>query len=169
MADYDHIVTADTHDYRADETEWPTADGGLIGNVISAEVFEPVGGVIHADTTFYSADETVWPTADGGLLDGAADSLDAQLIAAGAAILVEAADATDLLDAKVIAASRFGVVLRPAAVVGYGHGVLPELEGEGHGVVGVAGDSIGALSLSGEAHGEVEDDLELMILLLLAA
>jgi hypothetical protein len=76
-----------------------------------------------------------------------------------------------LLDARVIAAARVSVVLRPMPVVGVGYPVLPRLVGEAHGTVGVAGASAATLAIRGEAVGEVDDfpsDIELMLLLLAA-
>ena len=98
---------------------------------------------------------TTLPTADGGIITNLVS-------------VTEAANAADALDARVIAAARVSVVLRPMPVVGIGYGVLPRLEGEAHGVVGNAGNGVGTLRLVGAAVGEVDDDLELMLLLLAA-
>jgi hypothetical protein len=43
---------------------------------------------------------------------------------------------------RVIAAARFSVVLRPMSVVGLGYGLLPQLWGEAHGVVGAAAAAV---------------------------
>jgi hypothetical protein len=152
-------VTVDTIAYTADAT-WPSADGFIPANIVFAEISEPVGGHVTADTTAYSADNTIWPTADGGILGGAEDVLDALVIASDTAVLAEAADAADILDATVIAAEvplGGGYAprpLRPYPVVGVGYGVLPQLVGEAHGVVILAGTSVGRVSgLTGAAAG----------------
>jgi hypothetical protein len=75
------------------------------------------------------------------------------------------------LDAKVIAASRFGVFLRPAAIAGVGDGVLPALVGEAHGEVVIAGTGAVVVPIVATATGEVDDwpdDVELMLLMLAA-
>jgi hypothetical protein len=61
--------------------------------------------------------------------------------------VTEAANAADALDARVIAAARVSVVLRPMPVVGVGYGVLPRLVGEAHGTVGVAGAGAATLAI----------------------
>jgi hypothetical protein len=81
----------------------------------------------------------------------------------------EAANAAAALDARVIAVARVSVVLRPMPVVGVGYGVLPRLWGEAHGVVGDVGAGTVPLALSGAAVGEVDDDLELVLLMLAVA
>ena len=166
-------VTVDTAFYTADNATWPTADGGVsgasdsldaevavIGAVISAAVFEAVGASVTVDTAFYTADNATWPTADGGV-SGASDSLDAIVQVAGAAILVEVATALDLLDATVEAAEVPVVIgggaryprRRPLPVYGVGYGILPQLWGEAHGVVGVAGQSAAQLFVRAAAVG----------------
>jgi hypothetical protein len=154
-------VTVDSTAHTADAT-WPSADGYLPANIIQAGLSEPVGGHVTADTTAYTADNTTWPTADGGILGGAEDVLDAIVIAADAAILVEAAAAADVLDATVEAAEApvYGGARhyppKPFPVIGVGFGILPELEGEAHGVVIVAGTGAGTLpGLTGQARGTV--------------
>jgi hypothetical protein len=84
--------------------------------------------------------------------------------------VAEAASAADALDARVIAAARFSVVLWLIPIVGVGYGLLPQLVGEVHGTVGVAGAGAATLSLSGAAIGEHDDfdDLTLMLLMLAA-
>jgi hypothetical protein len=98
---------------------------------------------------------TTWPTADGGIITNLVS-------------VTEAANAADALDARVIAAARVSVVLRPMPVVGVGYGVLPRLVGEAHGTFGFAGAGAATLRIQGEATGEVEDDLELLLLALAA-
>jgi hypothetical protein len=100
---------------------------------------------------------TTWPTADGGIITN--------LIS-----VIEAANAAEVLDARVIAAARVSVVLRPMPVVGVGYGVLPRLVGEAHSMVGFAGAGAATLSFSGAAIGEHDDfdDLTLMLLMLAA-
>jgi hypothetical protein len=89
---------------------------------------------------------TTWPTADGGIITNLVR-------------VTEAANAADAPDARVIAAARFRVMLRPMPVVGVGYGLLPRLVDEAHGVVGNAGNGVGTLRLVGAAVGEIDDDL----------
>jgi hypothetical protein len=149
-------VSADSLAYTADNSTWPTADGGQLSasdgvdgltNVVTAEVYEPVHPGPGADTVDYSADETSWPTADGGVLVGAVDDSDSLVVPAGAAILDEPANAVDALDAEVIAAPAAGgggyyrpPRPRPHPVVGYGDGELPQIEGLAIGEVGLPND-----------------------------
>jgi hypothetical protein len=165
-------VNADSLAYSADNTVWPTADGGLLDasetldaltNIISAEIYEPVHPGPGADTTLYSADETVWPTADGGILEGATETVDAVVnVDIGIVWLYEYGAASDELDAELIPAiiaepgGGYYPRPRPAAVIGYGYGVLPELEGEAFGAIAITGRGLGVLpSLSGSATGTV--------------
>jgi hypothetical protein len=166
-------IDASTLAYSSDNAIWPTADGGLFDafesldastNVISAEIYEPVHPGPGADTTLYSADETVWPTADGGIIEGATDTTDA---AVNADILFgniyEYIAATDDLDAElvpaVIAEPGGGyppLVRRRPAIVGFGYGILPEIEGEAFGTIGSVGRGFGTLPhLDGAAAGAV--------------
>jgi hypothetical protein len=111
-------VDASSLAYGADNTIWPTADGGLLTgaddvesllNVIEAEVYEPVHRGPGADTTLYTADETVWPTADGGIIEGATETVDAVVNAAIIfAGIYEYPIAADDLDAAVEAAPAYG-------------------------------------------------------------
>lgn len=149
-------VTADGTLWTADTT-CVTADGRVI--CIAADVAEPVRIPVTADTTRYTADNTTWPTADGGV-GGATDILDAIVEVAGAVLLVEPTTALDQLDADVVSVEvpigggAHYPRRRPLPVVGYGFGILPQLEGEAHGVVGVAGAAAGVLpGLAGEATG----------------
>lgn len=143
-------VTVDSTAYTADAT-WPSADGFIPVNIVQADLSEPVGGHVTADTTAYSADNTTWPRADGGVLPGAADLLDAIRIPA-------------------VAYGGGGRRRTRLVVVGVGYGILPELEGEAHGVVGVTGEAAATLPISGAARGEVDDGLdELIMLIMLAA
>lgn len=124
---------------------------------------------VTTDTTKYTADSH-YPTADGFVpaaiatviieAADAADVLDASVIAVGVSVLVEAADAADFFDAEVIAAEvplgggGYYPPLRPFPVEGVGFGILPELEGEAHGVVTLVGAGVGIVpSLVGEAAG----------------
>jgi hypothetical protein len=144
-------VHADSLAYSADNTTWPTADGGLLTasdafdgltNVVSAEVYEPVHPGPGADTVDYTADNENWPTADGGVLVGATDVTDSLVVPAGAAILDEPAAAIDTLDGEVVSAVAGGGGYypyrrpRPHPVEGYGYALLPQIEGEAYGVVG---------------------------------
>ena len=78
--------------------------------------------------------------------------------------MVEAAAAVDALDAAVEAAAVIVPVpggahyprRRLLPVIGVGYGILPQLEGEAHGVVGAVGAGAGTLpGLVGEAAGSV--------------
>jgi hypothetical protein len=91
-------------------------------------------------------DQQPWPTADGGIITNLVS-------------VTEAANAADALDARVIAAARVSVVLRPMPVVGVGYGVLPRLWGEAHGVVSVVGAAAAAVPITATGVGEVDDDL----------
>lgn len=152
-------VTVDSTLYTADAT-FPLASGYIPAHIVQADLSEPVGGHVTADTTVYTAD-AIWPTADGGIPVGALDASDALVLAAGVAVMAEAAAAADVLDADVVAAEvpvfgGGGYYPRPQPfpVVGVGYGILPQLTGEAHGVIVVAGDGEGALpSLVGEAAG----------------
>jgi hypothetical protein len=155
------IVTADALSPTVDALE-PTADGGILvgatesldalvnANFIFAELVEPVRTAVTADSLSPTVD-SLQPTADGGLLDGASDQFDAEVIS----FILPVSGWRDLIGRK--------------RVVGRGFGVLPELEGAAYGVVGVTGDGSAMPSLSGEAVGTVDDDLELLLMLLLAA
>jgi hypothetical protein len=153
-------VTADSTLWTAD-TICVTADGRVI--CIDADVAEPVGG--HgptADSTLWTADSTIL-TADGGAVAGATDTLDAIVQVAGAVIsadVVEPAAALDTLDAaflvEVIPAPGGGARYprrRPLPVYGVGYGLLPQLWGEAHGVVGVAGKSAAQVFVKAAAVG----------------
>jgi hypothetical protein len=171
-------VSADTLAYSGDNSTWPTADGGqlqaedvldALANIVAAEIYEPVHPGPSADTTLYTADGTVWPTADGGIIEGATETVDASVNAAILfANIYEYVAATDDLDAEVVAAELpvYGGGYyprprrRPALVYGYGYGVLPRLEGEAHGIVGLPTAGIGS---------EEDDDDLLIALMLLAA
>jgi hypothetical protein len=152
-------VTADSTLWTAD-TLCVTADGRVI--CIDAVVAEPVNIPVTADTTLYTADNTIWPTADGGAA-GASDSVDAEVAIIGAVIsadVVEAANAFDQFDAavvgEVVAVPGGGARYRqrrPLPVYGIGHGILPQLEGEAHGVVGVAGQSAAQVLVRAAAIG----------------
>jgi hypothetical protein len=162
-------VNADTLAYSADNATWPTADGGLldiadnldaISNVISAEIYEPIHPGPGADTTLYTADETQWPTADGGIIEGATESVDAVInVDIGIVFIYEYGAASDDQDAEIISAiaeigGGYYPRPRPAAVIGYGYGVLSELEGEAVGAIGIIGLGLGTFPrLSGSAIG----------------
>jgi hypothetical protein len=175
------IVTADATLWTADETQWPSADGGILGNIVYAEIVEPVQTVVTADELQPTADQVGIVTADGGIISGAADALDAEYVVdvveaafadevADAAVnggiafgdIVEPADAEDLLDAIVEAAgAEIGgggppPEQRPFPVEGVGYGILPELEGEARGVVYVVGTGAGTFGeLTGAASGTI--------------
>lgn len=139
-------------------------------SVVVGDIYEPINP-ITADTTAYTADAS-WPTADVTHLP-AADSADASVeAAAGVSLIVEAADAADVLDAIRIPVVAYGGGgrRRRQVVEGRGYGILPPLRGEAHGVVGVAGEAAATLPISGAATGEADDGLdELIMMLLLAA
>src|SRR4029453_4215823 len=130
-------VTADTLLYTADAT-FPTADGYVpAGAIILAEVVEGPAAHVPADTTAYTADPT-YPPPDGFVpAVGASDTLDAEVVAIPIPIPISG-----------------GVFRprRPEPVEGYGYGILPRVEGEAHGVVGLP----------------FLDDIELMLLMLAA-
>lgn len=118
--------------------------------IIAADIYEPIDAVVTADSTAFTADAT-YPTADGGLLEGASDFTDATRIAAAGAFWVDR-------------------IRRPRRVVGVGFGILPELVGEAHGTVYIAGEAAATLSIAVAAVGEVDDGIdELIVMLLLAA
>jgi hypothetical protein len=154
-------VTADSLTPTVDSLT-PTADGGILegasdlsdalvnANFIAADIYEPVSVPVTADATWPTAD-SLWPTADGGLLQGARDVLDAEVIA----VPIPIPPAVGWW--------------HPLRVVGFGFGVLPQIEGEAFGVVGVAGDASVTLSIAGAAEGEVEDPDELALLMILLA
>jgi hypothetical protein len=118
---------------------------------IFADVFEPVGAIVTADALSPTVD-ALQPTADGGLLDGASDQFDAEVIS----FILPVSGWRDLIS-------------RPRKIIGRGFGVLSRLEGEGHGEVVGVGSGAAALSISGAAVGTVDDDVELLLLMLLAA
>ena len=81
--------------------------------------------------------------------------------------LVEAASLS-FLGGEITIRDELAVVIPPGAgvgflparrpippVIGEGYGILPELEGEAHGIVTIAGTGVGAIRLVGEAHGVV--------------
>src|SRR5262245_15640231 len=114
--------------------------------IYDVELLEPCRP-LTVDTTAITADATS-PTADT-ISYSVDDSFDG--ITGILGVLVEPADAADVLDAEIIAAelpvTGGGWVRppRPFPVEGYGFGVLPELEGEAHGVVAVVGAGLGEL------------------------
>jgi hypothetical protein len=132
-------VTVDSTAHTADAT-WPSADGFIPSNIVQADLSEPVGGQVTADTVRYTADNTIYPTADGGVLPGAVDTTDATVIAGEIEISV--------------GGGGYYPRPRPYPVEGVGFGILPQLEGEAHGVVILAGVGVGRLpGLVGEAAG----------------
>jgi hypothetical protein len=130
--------------------------------IFDVSLYEPISAVVTADTIAYTADNATWPTADGGILEGATDQLDAIVVAITEAVIVETADAADVLDAEIISVP---VVVgvgggrpqpRPLPVEGIGFGILPQLKGEAFGAVIVVGAGIGMLAkLEGEAAGSI--------------
>jgi len=155
--------TADTTAVTADSVIY-TADGGpLVGatevndaavnaNIISADIYEPVASAWTADSTAVTADSNYW-TADGGPLIGARDTTDAEVISAELPIT-----------------GGYVEPKRPRpAIVGYGDGQLQRLEGEAHGIVGPYGKGEAPLRIRGIAQGDVGDDMEILLMLLLAA
>jgi len=131
-------VTVDSTLWTADSACW-TADGRII--CIPAVVAEAASALDVADAvTDVVADAVEAATAT--------DELDAAI---GAQVLFgtvdEAADALDALDADVVSVEvpiavgggAYYPQRRPFPVIGHGYGILPQLEGEAHGVVGVVG------------------------------
>jgi hypothetical protein len=139
------VITSDDTNNTSDNTV-VTADGGT-------------GGGITADSMAFTAD-ALYPTADG--------YLPANLVS-----ISETADALDEFTAKVVPAHRLGIILKPPLVVGYGYGVLPELIGEAHGEVYIAGSGAATVPIAAAAAGEVEQpfpsDDEMILMLLMAA
>ena len=168
-------VTADSTVWTAD-THCVTADGRIV--CIPADVAEAAsafddfdaiaiagGAVIDADQAEAAealdiADAVGSIAADAVEPASASDDLDA--VVGGAAIsadIVEIVDAVDQLDAAAfpaIEAAPGGAHYprrRPLPIYGVGHGVLPELWGEAHGVVGAVGKSAGQFVVRAAAVG----------------
>ena len=68
----------------------------------------------------------------------------------------------------VIAATGYWVDRIRRPVIGEGYGALPQLAGEAHGEVVIAGAGAATLAVAVAAVGTVDDDLELLMLLLVA-
>lgn len=144
-------VTADTTKYTAD-SHYPTADG-FVPAAIAAVVVEVADAVDNVDAASIVSATILEPAV-------AIDDVDA---AVGANILsatvFETADAADVVDATVEAAAgvvgggRYYPRLRPFPIEGVGYGILPELEGEAHGIVGVAGQSAAQVLVRADAIG----------------
>lgn len=137
-------VTADSTIYTADggplEGATEATDAGVNAHIYDVDIIEPVASVWTADSTAVTADSTYW-TADGGPLVGARDTTDAEVISA------------ELPISEVGGVAR---PLKPFPVIGRGYGILPELEGEAIGIVGVIGKGQGKASeLAGAAEGTV--------------
>jgi hypothetical protein len=111
--------------------------------VLDVSLNEPIRPGVNADTLAYSADNTIWPTADGGILEGATETVDAEVVAG---------------EQVAYGAARYYRRRRPTLVYGYGDGELPRLDGEAHGIVGLPA-----------ARGEDEDEDDLLIALMLLA
>jgi hypothetical protein len=157
-------VTADSTAYTADNTTWPTADGGILEG--ATDFIDAAVEIIAIAAEAASALDTLDATSIANVISDepadAADVLDAIVIVADAAILLEVADAADVLDAEIIAAeipiSGGGYYRppRPFPVEGRGFGLLPELRGEAHGVIIPIGAADGELpGVIGEAAGTV--------------
>jgi hypothetical protein len=159
-------VTADSTLWTADSICW-TADGRII--CIAADVAEAAAALdtfdaaVVADTTVDNIDAViVFATAVAEAAD-ALDQLDAIAVPAGIVLadVAEAADALDQLDATVEAVevpvdgggAYYPPRQRPFPVVGRGYGILPQLWGEAHGVVGVAGNSAAQVLVRATAVG----------------
>jgi hypothetical protein len=123
---------------------------------VSADAIEPASALDVLDAATDVAADVV-EAAD------ALDELDAVAVPAGVflADVAEVADALDVLDADVISVEvPVGAVggahyprRRPLPVYGVGHGILPPLWGEAHGVVGVAGQSTAQVLVRAAAVG----------------
>jgi hypothetical protein len=146
-------VTADSTLRTADSTCW-TADGRII--CIDADVAEAAVAFDQLDAVADVAATIVEATT---ALDNTDAAVGANIVFADVA---EAATALDQLDADVVAAEvpvviggggRYYPPQRPFPVVGRGYGILPQLEGEAHGVVGVAGKSAAQLVVRADAVG----------------
>ena len=160
----DAVITADSTFYTADNATWPTADGGILEGATDAldAIVIAISAAVEAADATDILDAVAVAAADVVEAADAADILDADVIAAGAAVVHEAASAADVLDADVIAAEvpvsggAYYRPLRPFPVEGIGYGILPQLEGEAHGIVILAGAGVGALpGLVGTAAGAV--------------
>jgi len=169
-------VTADSTVWTAD-TVCVTADGRVIcipayvaeaagaveafdadviagGAVIDADVFEAADAFDQADAISSVSADAVEPA-------NAFDELDADVGGnVVAADVAEVAEALDQLDAAVIAAieaapggAHYPRRRRPLPVYGSGYGILPQLWGEAHGVVGVAGKSAAQVRVCATAVG----------------
>ena len=146
------------------------------GAVVAADVLEAAAASDLADAvSVVAADAIEAATALDGFeavavfavaVDEPASALDEVVAAVGAQVLFgtvdEAAVAVDQLDAAVVGEAvsvpgggGVGVDLprRPFPVVGYGFGILPQLEGEAHGVVGAVGKSAAQFVVRAEAVG----------------
>jgi hypothetical protein len=158
------------------ENATPETASAVIGRVLSNATTKSLDAVAFgtADSTAWTAD-THCVTADGRIicieaeLVEAAVALDAIDAALGANVVsadvLEGADALDQLDAVVVTeivsvpGGAYYPPPRLLPVYGVGYGVLPQLEGEAHGEVGVAGDGEG---------DNWPDDVELMLMMLAA-
>src|SRR6185436_5234382 len=147
-------VTADSTLWTAD-THCVTADGRIV--CIEAELHEAAPALDQLDAVAVVAAAVVEAAT-------AVDETDADVEVAGGAVIpvdvAEAAAALDQLDADVfpeIVAVPGGAHYprrRLLPVIGVGYGILPQLGGEAHGVVGAVGAGVGTLpGLVGEAAG----------------
>jgi hypothetical protein len=154
--------TADSIAVTGDSTIF-TADGGPIAipderldaavnaYIVEVSLTEPAQSLWTADSITVTGDSTFY-TADGGPLRTPDEIVDAEVIAAE------------------VPAGGWDYRPRRLAVIGVGYGVLPALAGEGHGTVYIGGAGVITLpGLGGEGRGEVDDDDEILMLLLLAA
>jgi hypothetical protein len=161
-------VSADTTLYTADNTTWPTADGGTIavGGTDALDAVRVAGGAVIAADVVEAAEAAEAADAVGSVFVNAiepAAALDQLDAAVGGNVffadVVEAAGALDSLDAAVvpeIVAVPGGAHYprrRPLPVVGRGHGILPRLWGEAHGVVGVVAKGAAQLLVHATAVG----------------
>ena len=156
------FVGADSTVYTADNSTWPTADGGAFrvsaesvdANVIPASaVLEVVAAADWLDARIVSNNAIVETVL-------AADFLDAQAIGENA--VIENTVASDWLDAQVISVSvpiepgGYYPPRKPLPIEGIGYGVLPDLVGDAHGVVIAAGiGSATSGTIAGEAAATV--------------
>ena len=148
-------ITADSLTPTVDNLA-PTADGGSLipasdavygavnAHILFADIVEPIETPVTADTTLYTADNAIWPTADGGILAGAREVIDADIIPA-------------VIEVPAGGVAPYRPLRKPFLIVGYGYGVLPALDGEAIGTIGIAGRSLGSIaklsSIAAGVHG----------------
>lgn len=159
-------VTADSTLWTAD-TICVTADGRIV--CFDAELNEAapaldnLDAITVADTTVDNVDANTVFATEVAEAANALDDLDAIAVPAGTILadVAEAADAVDQLDATVEAVEVpvdggggfYPPLQRPFPVIGRGYGILPQLVGEAHGVVGAVAKGAAQLLVRANAVG----------------